>query len=136
MLGHEARGNSFFLGYNSYMLFEAESVCFICGNLLDDFLMRHDAPSAKTGKLASSLFQTVALSWFRKASLYEQLKPSINFQSVESMPVHTTLSASLLQVVASCLPSIKTLSNEAQNCSLFLALLVCFTSSYLEILLI
>lgn len=40
MLGHKARGNSFFLGYNSYLLSEAESVCFIGGNLLDDFLVR------------------------------------------------------------------------------------------------
>lgn len=81
----------------------------------------------------------LALSWFRKASLYERLKPTVNFQSVEAMLVHTTLSASLLQVVVwlfPCLPSTKTLSNEAQNCNLSLALLVCFTSSYLEILLI
>lgn len=62
----------------------------------------------------------------------------VNFQSVGPMPVHTTLSASLLWLVAwhfPCLPSIKTLCNEAQNCNLSLALLVYFTSSYLEILL-
>lgn len=56
-------------------------------------------PSAKSGELASSLFQTVALSLLRKASLYEELKHSVNFQNVEPIPVHTTLSASLLQVV-------------------------------------
>lgn len=39
MLGHKARGNFFFLGYNSYMLSEAESVYFVGGSLLDDFLM-------------------------------------------------------------------------------------------------
>lgn len=47
-------------------------------------------------------------------------------------------SASLLQVVVwhfHCLPSIRTLSSEAQNCNLSLALLVYFSSSYLEILL-
>lgn len=47
-------------------------------------------------------------------------------------------SASLLQVVVwhfPCLPSVRTLSSEAQNCNLSLALLLYFTSSYLEILL-
>lgn len=39
MSGHMARGNSFFLRYNSYMLSEAESVRVVGGNLLDDFLM-------------------------------------------------------------------------------------------------
>lgn len=55
-------------------------------------------PSAKPGELASSLFQTVALSLLRKASLSEEMKHSVNFQIVEPMPVHTTLSTSFLQV--------------------------------------
>lgn len=48
-------------------------------------------PSAKAGKLASTLFQTVALSLLRKASLYEEAEA---FQNVELTPVHATLSAS------------------------------------------
>lgn len=144
VLRHKAKGNSFFLRYSSYMLSKAESVCFVGGKLLDDFLML--SPELTTWctfcqdrKACKELISDWALSLFRKASLYEQLKPRVNFQSVEPMPVHTTLSASLVWVVFwhfPCLPSIKTLPNEAQNCNLSLALLVYFTSFYLEIRLI
>lgn len=76
----------------------------------------HVLSSAKLGKLGSRLFQTVALSLLRKASLYEELKRSINFQDVEPVRVHTTLSASFIRVVVWLflwLPNIPTFSSEA-----------------------
>lgn len=50
-------------------------------------------------KLASSLFQSIVLSLLRKASLCEELKHSVNFGNVLTMPGHVAVSASLLQVV-------------------------------------
>lgn len=147
MLGHKARGNSCYcllVFLSSFLFFwdttatcflqlsQSSSSIFIDGNLLGDFLIL--SPELTTccalcqaRKVCKQLIQTVALSLFRKASLYEELKHSVNFQNVEPMPVHTTLSASLLQVVVwrfLCLPNIRTFSNEAQNCNLSLAPLV------------
>lgn len=72
-------------------------------------------PSTEPGKLASSLFQTVALSLLRKASLYEEAEA---FQNVELTPVHAALSASWWLGI-SRLPNARTSLRKQRMPSLF-----------------
>lgn len=75
-------------------------------------------------KLASSLFQSVVLSLLRKASLCEELKHSVNFGNVLTMPCHMAL-CQLASGDGLTFPwSIWTLYNEAQNCHLSSVLLI------------